>query len=367
MIVTALRSDDIEADVLSQWDTGVRIQVSECDFPAAYAVEYIFNGQVLHTEADPIGYDIDTLSLFFYLPDRILQRTGILTVHVHAAVIGLSRTECTQNFVIVPREKPQGYIYTPVESQNYLALLGRVAALERVMDGSAVTQFQQIKEEITAKISDFQTLLDGSADTLDAINQILSDLEYLENNTRRAVSASQEAELAYERLDAYRAELKGYVATAEAAAASAGQSNSYAYELQGRLENTLNSFNALKSSYDSALTGCNDALDQALKAVEDARAYAAQTAKNPVVICAAVQNCTFSTKGTFVDVSFSDYGLSFSKPPVVICPNPFTDENSVAAAMSITATGFVIYLKHSYNSGTQSVPFLVVVNPDDTN
>lgn len=122
---------------LTQWDTGRFISFS--DIPAETSLHLYFQMQgsdgTLHRleEIDPFRRDAETNTVYFTIPDELLQYAGELTVSVYSLTIGSSSTCSTLVFPVVARDKPAGYVFTPAETKMYYSLSQRIQALENAV------------------------------------------------------------------------------------------------------------------------------------------------------------------------------------------------------------------------------------------
>lgn len=368
MVISAVLAGDIESDVLSQWDTGVRIRLSGCVFSAVYVVDYSIDGNYLHTEVDPVQIDFASSSLYFCLPDVFLQQSGALNVCVNCTISGVSSTVFSQNFVIVPREKPLSYLYTPLRKQSFTLLAARLSALERQSDAAYITKAaEKVKdslEQITACTNECMSIRDSLSDTLAAIQSVLDDVYNLETNIARAVSASQDAEDAYSKIDLVRAEMKRIADSAEGFASAAERSSGSAATYLQKVQKYENKCNAavltVEKLQEDVRSSCEAASESAVSA-RDAAAAAKSAADriNVAGFFIKVKNCTYNKSGAYTDVNFADYGLSFDAPPVAIPGNPFSSYTGSVVAYDITTSGFRLYLQHGTNTGTIDVSVFV--------
>lgn len=368
MVITALLSGDIESDTLSQWDTGVRIRLSGCVLSAVYVVDYSIDGNYVHTEVDPVQIDFTSSSLYFCLPDVYLQRAGALNVRVSCTVSGVFSTVFSQNFVISARDKPLGYCYTPMQQHSFAALASRVAALERQGNAAYVSQtaaeVKAILEQVRGYADDCKTIRDSLSDTLSAIRSVLDDVNHLESNIARAVSASQDAGDAYAKIDAVRAEMRRIADSAEgfasAAEASSQSASTFVRKVQGyeaSCRAVLLNVNAVQGEVQSSSSAAAESAVSARDAAAAAKAAADRI--NVAGFFIKVKSCTYNKTGAYTNVKFSDYGLTFDAPPVVIPGNPFSSYTGTVVAYDITTTGFRLYLQHGTNTGTIDVSVFV--------
>lgn len=122
---------------LTQWDTGRFISFS--DIPDETFLHLYFQMQgddgTLHRleETDPFRRDTETNTIYFSIPDELLQYAGELIVSVYATTTGSSSTCSTLVFPVVARDKPAGYVYTPAETKMYYSLSQRIQALENAV------------------------------------------------------------------------------------------------------------------------------------------------------------------------------------------------------------------------------------------
>lgn len=368
MVITALLSGDIESDMLSQWDTGVRIRLFGCVLSAVYVVDYSIDGNYVHTEVDPVQIDFTSSSLYFCLPDVYLQRAGALNVRVTCTVSGVFSTVFSQNFVIVSREKPLSYLYTPLQKQSFNLLAVRLSALERQSDAAYITKAaKDVKdslEQVMTCTNECNSIRDSLSDTLAAIQSVLEDVNNLETNIARAVSASQDAEDAYSKIDLVRAEMKRIADSAEGFASAAERSSGSAATYLQKVQKYENKCNAavltVEKLQEDVRSSCEAASESAVSA-RDAAAAAKSAADriNVAGFFIKVKNCTYNKSGAYTDVNFADYGLSFDAPPVAIPGNPFSSYTGSVVAYDITTSGFRLYLQHGTNTGTIDVSVFV--------
>lgn len=374
MILTAVLCGDIVSDVLSQWDTGVNIRLSGCDLSAVYTVDYDIDGVHCDSETDPVRVDFDRNSLWFCLPDKLLQRSGTLTVRVTCLVSGVSCTAFSQDFLISARDKPIGYCYTPMQQHSFAALASRVAALERQGNAAYVSQAaaeaKVILEQVKGYADDCKTIRDSLSDTLAAIQSVLNDVDNLESNIARAVSASQDAGDAYAKIDAVRAEMRRIADSAEgfasAAEASSQSASTFVRKVQGyeaSCRAVLLNVNAVQEEVLSSSSASAESAVSARDAAAAAKAAADRI--NVAGFFIKVKSCTYNKSGAYTNVNFSDYGLSFDAPPVVIAGNPFSSYTGTVVAYDITTTGFRLYLQHGTKTGTIDVSAFVGALKED--
>lgn len=368
MVVTAILAGDIESDVLSQWDTGVNMRLSDCDLSAVYTVDYDIDGVHCDSETDPVCVDFDSNSLWFCLPDTLLQRSGTLIVRVTCLVSGVSCTTFSQDFVISARDKPAGYCYTPMQQHSFAALASRVAALERQGNAAHVSQaaaeVKAILEQVKGYADDCKTIRDSLSGTLTAIQSVLDDVNHLESNIARAVSASQDARDAYVKIDAVRAEMRRIADSAEgfasAAEASSQSASTFVRKVQGyeaSCRAVLLNVNAVQGEVQSSSSAAAESAVSARDAAAAAKAAADRI--NVAGFFIKIKSCTYNKSGAYTNVKFSDYGLTFDAPPVVIPGNPFSSYTGTVVAYDITTTGFRLYLRHGTNTGTIDVSAFV--------
>ena len=364
MILTAVLCGDIASDVLPQWATGVNIRLSDCDLSAVYTVDYDVDGVHFGSETDPVRVDFDTNSLWFCLPDILLQRYGTLTVRVTCLISGVSCTTFSQEFLISARDKPLGYCYTPMQQRSFAALASRVSVLERQGNAAHVsqtaTEVKAILEQVKGYADDCKRIRDSLSDTLAAIRSVLDDVNHLESNIARAVSASQDAEDAYSKIDLVRAEMRRIADSAEgfasAAEASSQSASTFVRKVQGyeaSCRAVLLNVNAVQGEVQSSSSAAAESAVSARDAAAAAKAAADRI--NVAGFFIKIKSCTYNKSGAYTNVNFSDYGLTFDAPPIVIPGNPFSSYTGTVVAYDITTTGFRLYLQHGTNTGTIDV------------
>lgn len=122
---------------LTQWDTGRFISFS--DIPDETFLHLYFQMQgsdgTLHRleQTDPFRRDPETGTVYFSIPDELLQYAGELTISVYSTTTGSSSTCSTLVFPVVARDKPAGYVFTPAETKMYYSLSQRIQALENAV------------------------------------------------------------------------------------------------------------------------------------------------------------------------------------------------------------------------------------------
>lgn len=118
---------------LTQWDTGAYIAFT--DIPDETFLHLYFQMQgddgTLHRDegTDPFSRSDDG-TVYFAVPDELLQTAGQLVVSVYATTAGAASTVATLVFPVVARDKPVGYVYTSAETKMYYSLSQRIQALE---------------------------------------------------------------------------------------------------------------------------------------------------------------------------------------------------------------------------------------------
>lgn len=374
MVITAILAGDIETDSLTQWDTGVKIRLSGCVLSAVYTVEYSIDGCYLHTEFDPVDIDFAVNSMCFCLPDVFLQRSGTLSVRVSCTIAGISSSVFLQNFAVLPAEKPEVYLYTPLQKCSFAALAARLSALERQSDAAfiaeAAAQVKNLLEQVETSTDECESIRDSLSDTLAAIQSILNDAEKLESNIARAVSASQDAEAAYSRIDLVRAEMQRIADSASDYAEAAEESSKSAKDYLFRVQQTESKCRTERIKCEAAqeaVINAKEEVDEAAVSARDA-ASAAKAAADTINVAGyfiKMTNCTYNTNGAYTSINFADYGLSFDAAPVVIPANPFSSYTGTVVAYDITKTGFQLYLKHGSATGTTDVSAFVGALKED--
>lgn len=116
-----------------QWDTGCRLALEEPADRVDFAV----------TDSDSV-YSVMPEGGFVRVPDVCLQSGGTLEVYAVRVPADGQQTVKRWTFPILPRQKPEDYIYTPQEHESYAALSlrldGKLTAPEGGEPGQVLTK-----------------------------------------------------------------------------------------------------------------------------------------------------------------------------------------------------------------------------------
>lgn len=68
---------------------------------------------------------------FVNVPNILLQEEGMITAYLCARAEDVAETKLSQHFQVLPRAKPDDYVYTETEVLNYQSLVTRIDEIER--------------------------------------------------------------------------------------------------------------------------------------------------------------------------------------------------------------------------------------------
>ena len=126
-----------------QWDLDQRLMLEEC--PSGIEVQYasVSDGTDRTFVADP--YELDGCT-YADVPNILLQHAGNINVYV-CDVAG--HTLYAKLIRVLPKEKPDDYVYTETEVKNYETLAARIDEIEKngVSDQQIATAVEKYLDE----------------------------------------------------------------------------------------------------------------------------------------------------------------------------------------------------------------------------
>lgn len=110
-----------------QWDTG---QYLLCDGVTADTEVHFYMPKAAENALVLLAYEADG-EVRVNVPNLLLQRSGDMMAYLYIGDEDEGKTVCAKPFRIIPRPKPDGYVYTETETLTWAALDARITELEK--------------------------------------------------------------------------------------------------------------------------------------------------------------------------------------------------------------------------------------------
>lgn len=114
---------------LYQWDLNQRLILSDIglDVEAHFSCSYDDKDSLVLLTYEDNGL------IYCNIPNILLQRRGVIYVYLYVREEDQTYTKHHSEILVIPREKPDDYVYTETEVFTYMKIEGRVKTLEQKM------------------------------------------------------------------------------------------------------------------------------------------------------------------------------------------------------------------------------------------